>query len=100
MRIAVEPQTPLDIHCPLLKHYHAMKIPLTSASHEGETPAVQKVRKLANDLAAARRSDWGARDRVVHHFTPLIRSLADKRTQDTVIVEQDTQLDHATVQPR
>ena len=58
-----------------------MKIPLTS-QHEGETPAGQKLRKLANDLAAARRSDWGARDRVVHHFTPLIRSLADKRTQD------------------
>ena len=41
------------------------------------------MRKLAGDLAAARRSDWGARDRVVHHYMPLIRSLADKRTQDS-----------------
>jgi len=59
-----------------------MKIPLNTSASEGDTPAAHKLRKLANDLAAARRSDWGARDRVVHHFTPLIRSLADRRTQD------------------
>lgn len=59
-----------------------MKIPLTPSSQEGDTPAAHKLRKLANDLAAARRSDWSARDRVVHHFTPLICSLADRRTQD------------------
>ncbi len=59
-----------------------MKIPLNVNKAEGVTAAAEQDRILAHNLTAAKRGDWEAKKVIVSTFTPLIRTLAERRTSD------------------
>jgi len=40
------------------------------------------------DILAARDNDWGARNKLIRQFTPLISSLAQKRSDDVAEVNR------------
>jgi DNA-directed RNA polymerase specialized sigma subunit len=58
-----------------------MKIPLNM--DDGKVPsAAAQVQALERDILAAKRGDWTARNNLARSFTPLISSLAEKRTAE------------------
>lgn len=59
-----------------------MKIPLNSSSEEGITTAAARTKALQSDLLSAKKGDWEARSHVVRTFTPLLTSMAEKRSSD------------------
>ncbi len=59
-----------------------MKIPLNSNSEEGITTAAAKTKALQADLLAAKKGDWDAKSHVLRTFTPLLTSMAEKRSSD------------------
>jgi len=61
-----------------------MKIPLNGNNKDNVTtgPAARS-KALENDIRAAKRGDWEARHRVERSLMPLLRNLAEKRTDTT-----------------
>ncbi len=59
-----------------------MKIPLNVNKAEGVSAAVAQSRVLGSHLQAAKRGDWAAKNAIVSTFTPLIRTLAERRATD------------------
>jgi len=60
-----------------------MKIPLQTNSEEGQTAAAARTKALQHDLLASKKGDWEARNSVIRTFTPLLTSMAEKRSSDT-----------------
>jgi len=60
-----------------------MKIPLNVNRSDGMSALAEQNHALGNYLLAAKRGDWDAKHAVVHTFTPLIRTMATRRTTDT-----------------
>lgn len=61
-----------------------MKIPLSRNDKETPTTGVAARNKaLEKDLRAAKKGDWEARHRVERNLMPLLKNLAEKRTDNT-----------------
>ena len=58
-----------------------MKIPLNMGDG-GNTTAAQKTQALGRLIKAAREGDWDAKSNLARQFTPLLTSLAEKRSSD------------------
>ena len=58
-----------------------MKIPL-NMGNSGNTTAAQKSQALGRIIKAAKAGDWEAKNNLGRHFTPLLTSLAEKRSAE------------------
>jgi len=58
-----------------------MKIPLNLNNGTQSTKAAQ-AHVLERDILAAKKGDWDAKNNLVRTFTPLITTLAEKRSSD------------------
>lgn len=59
-----------------------MKIPLNVGQQSGQTSRQQQMKMLERELTAAKKGDWNARSNIYRTFTPLITTLAEKRSSD------------------
>jgi DNA-directed RNA polymerase specialized sigma subunit len=64
-----------------------MKISLNMGQEEGDSRAAQQ-RVLERDVLGAKAGDWNAKNSLVRLFTPLLASLAEKRTNDAALRNQ------------
>ena len=65
-----------------------MKIPLNVNHASGATVFDQQAEELERYIQAAKRGDWEAKDRIVATFTPLVRRLAERRSDDPHVRSQ------------
>jgi DNA-directed RNA polymerase specialized sigma subunit len=65
-----------------------MKIPLRVAKEANPSSRTAQTRLLERDIMAAKRGDWNAKNNLVRTFTPLLTSLAQKRSADTAEVNR------------
>ena len=65
-----------------------MKIPLNTNNEEGQTASAARTKALQRDILAAKKGDWKARDAVIQVFTPLLKSMAGKRSSDPQEISQ------------
>jgi len=59
-----------------------MKIPLNIGGNGAVSSRAAQAKVLEKDILAAQKGDWNAKNNIIRTFTPLITSLAEKRTQD------------------
>jgi len=60
-----------------------MKIPLKMGNAEPQTnPQAHAKALLERDILAAQKGDWNAKNNLARTFTPLLTSLASKRSSD------------------
>jgi len=59
-----------------------MRIPLKLGNDERQSSHAAAAHALEQDIAAARKGDWQARENVLRGFLPLITSMAEKRTAE------------------
>ncbi len=64
-----------------------MKIPL-HMDMQGPPTSRDKARTLEHDVLAAKGGDWNAKQRLANTFLPLLRSLAEKRSQDNAEINR------------
>ena len=60
-----------------------MKIALNMGQSQDDSRAAQQ-KVLEHEVLAAKEGDWNARNSLARTFTPLLTSLAEKRTADAV----------------
>ena len=60
-----------------------MEIPLQFHHDDIETNRAAKFKLLEHDILAAKKGNWEAKNNLVRVFTPLISSLAQKRSSHT-----------------
>jgi DNA-directed RNA polymerase specialized sigma subunit len=60
-----------------------MKIPLNVNKEGSPSTKAAQNKLLERDLTAAKRGDWAGKNNLVRTFTPLLTSLAQKRSSDT-----------------
>ena len=61
-----------------------MKIPLSGNNNDQViTGPAARSKALENDIRAAKKGDWEARHRVERNLMPLLKKLAQKRTDNT-----------------
>ena len=66
-----------------------MKIPLSGSANEGPTTGVAaKFKALEKDIRAAKKGDWEARHRVERQLMPVLKKLAEKRSNDTAALNR------------
>lgn len=65
-----------------------MKIPLKLGQNGTESTKAAQAKVLERDIMAAKKGDWEAKNQLVRTFTPLITSLAEKRSNDTAEVNK------------
>lgn len=59
-----------------------MKIPLRMNQDGHQSTKAAQTKVLERDILAAQKGDWNAKKNLVRTFTPLITSLAEKRTSN------------------
>ena len=65
-----------------------MKIALNLGQDGQQSSKAAADRVLERDIQAAKKGDWNAKHNLVRTFTPLLTSLAEKRSQDTAKMNQ------------
>lgn len=64
-----------------------MKISL-NMGQEGEQSKAAQQKSFERDIMGTGAGDWSAKGSLVRHFTPLLTSLAQKRSQDIALVNR------------
>jgi DNA-directed RNA polymerase specialized sigma subunit len=59
-----------------------MKIPLNLGQNASQSSSQAHAKILERDILAAQKGDWNAKNNIVRTFTPLLTSLASKRSSD------------------
>lgn len=59
-----------------------MKIPLNMGNNGPQAGKAAQLKTLERDILATKKGDWNAKNNLVRTFTPLLLSLAEKRSQD------------------
>jgi DNA-directed RNA polymerase specialized sigma subunit len=59
-----------------------MKIPLNLGQDKNQTTSQAHAKVLERDILAAQQGDWNAKNNLVRTFTPLLTTLATKRTSE------------------
>lgn len=60
-----------------------MKIPLKLGQNGMQSSKAAEAKVLERDVLAAKKGDWQAKNNLIRTFTPLITSLAKKRSNNT-----------------
>jgi DNA-directed RNA polymerase specialized sigma subunit len=60
-----------------------MKIPLHVNKDGNTSSKAAQTKLMEKDIIAAKRGDWTAKNNLIRTFTPLLTSLAQKRSSDT-----------------
>ena len=63
-----------------------MKIGLNMGGGDEQSMKAAENKKLELLIMNAKKGDWGAKDQLSQKFRPLIESLAEKRSQDVVVI--------------
>lgn len=63
-----------------------MKIPLNMGASSNTSGRAAQNKALERDLAAVKKGDWTAKNNLAKSFTNLLRSLAEKRSQDPTTI--------------
>ena len=59
-----------------------MKIPLNMGNNNGQSGKAAQLKTLEREILATKKGDWNAKNNLVRTFTPLLTSLAEKRTSN------------------
>jgi len=59
-----------------------MKIPLNIGNNGSQSSKSAQMKVLERDILATRKGDWNAKNNLTRTFTPLLLSLAEKRSTD------------------
>ena len=59
-----------------------MKISLNLDQHDGASQHAIDLKSLEHDILATKEGDWTAKANLTRTFTPLLKSLAEKRSSD------------------
>ena len=59
-----------------------MKIALNMGNEGVTSTKAAQAKVLEKDIEAAKKGDWTAKNNLIRTFTPLLASLAEKRTKD------------------
>jgi DNA-directed RNA polymerase specialized sigma subunit len=65
-----------------------MKISLNMGQSNQAQSKDEQNKNLERDILAAQQGDWNAKNRLVKQFTPLLTSLAEKRSADIAKINQ------------
>lgn len=68
-----------------------MKIGLNIGGSDPKDSKAAEQRALENLILNAKKGDWEAKDQLVLKFKPLLTSLAEKRTEDTEMINKYTE---------
>lgn len=60
-----------------------MKIPLHMGQDGRQSSRAAHQKAVERDILAAKKGDWNAKNSLVRAFTPLLTTLAEKRSSDT-----------------
>lgn len=65
-----------------------MKIPLKLSQNGKQSTKAAQAKVLERDLLSAKKGDWTARNNLVRSFTPLLTTLAEKRSDNVAKINQ------------
>lgn len=65
-----------------------MKIPLKMSQGAPASTKAAQAKVLEHDIALAKKGDWNSKNSIIQTFTPLLRSLAEKRSSDIPVMNQ------------
>lgn len=69
-----------------------MKIALNMGNTDGsQSGKAAQAKTLERDILAAKKGDWNAKNNLVRTFTPLLTSLAEKRSKDVHKINEYTE---------
>jgi DNA-directed RNA polymerase specialized sigma subunit len=59
-----------------------MKIPLNMGNNSNQSSKAAQFKILEREILATKKGDWNAKNNLIRTFTPLLTSLAEKRSSD------------------